>query len=80
MSDIDELNIIKINIHAIDTEQIGDSDNCCANMHAIQRDDPEQEIVRVEKCYTNTDSISKSYNKTKPMVKSKLSKTTEYLF
>ena len=32
----------------------------------------------MEKCYTNTDSISKSNNKTKPVVKSKLSERIEY--
>ena len=73
MPDIDALNIIKINIHTIGAEQ-----TCGANMHTVQRDDPKQETVRAEKCYTNTDSISRSNNKTKPMVKSKLSKTIEY--
>ena len=37
MPDIDALNIIKINIHAIGTEQTGDSDNCCANRPTVQR-------------------------------------------
>ena len=31
-----------------------------------------------EKSYTNTDTISKSYNKNKPTVKNRLSKTVEY--
>ena len=37
-----------------------------------------QETVKAEKCCTNMDSISKSHNRTKPMVKSRLSDTTEY--
>ena len=80
MPNIDTLNIIKIDIHAIDTEQTGGSDNCCANMHTVQTDDPKQVTVKVGKCYTNTDSISKSNNETEPTVKSKLSKTIEYFF
>ena len=72
---MDALNIIKVNIHAIGAEQTGGSDNCCANMHTFQRDNLKQETVRAEKCYTNIDSISKSNNKTKPTVESKLSKT-----
>ena len=78
MPDIDALNIIKINIHIIDTEQTGGNYNFCTNMHTVQRDDPKQETVRAKKCYTNTANISKSNSKTKPTVKSKLSKTIEY--
>ena len=47
-------------------------------MNTIQWDEPKQETFRAEKCYTNIDTISKANNKTKPMVKSKLSKTIEY--
>ena len=47
-------------------------------MHAVHRDDPKQETVRVEKCYTNTDNIAKSNNETKPTVESKLFETIEY--
>ena len=47
-------------------------------MHTVQEDQPKQETVRAEKCNTNMDSISKSNNKTKPMVNSKSSKTIEY--
>ena len=36
---------------------------CCTNMHTVQGDEPKQEIVRAEKCYTNMDNISKSNNK-----------------
>ena len=43
MSETDVLNIIKINIHAIGTEQTGDSDKSCANMHTVQEDEPKQE-------------------------------------
>ena len=50
MSNIDMLNIIKINIHSIGSEQTGGSDNCCANMHTVQRDDPKQLTVRAQKC------------------------------
>ena len=78
MPDTDVLNIIKINIHAIGTEQTGDSDKCCTNMHIVQEDGPKQERVRAEKCYTNMDSISKSNNKTKPVVNSEASKAIEY--
>ena len=78
MPDIDILNIIKINIHTIGTKQTSGGNICCVNMYAVQRDDLKQETVRAEKCYTNTDNISKSNNKTKPLGKSKLSITVEY--
>ena len=47
-------------------------------MCTIQKDDPKQETVKAEKYCTNTDSISKSNNKSKPMAKSRLSETIEY--
>ena len=72
MPDIDMLNVLKINIHTIGAEQNRGNDNCCTNMHAIQGDDLMQETVKAEKCCTNIDSISKSNNRTKPMVKSKI--------
>ena len=78
MPDIDVHDIIKINIHTIGAEQTRGSDNCFANMHAIQRDDPKQETVKAEKYCTNTDSISKYSNKSKPMVESRLSETINY--
>ena len=37
-----------------------------------------QETNRAEKSYTSTDSILKSNNKNKPMVKNQLSNTEEY--
>ena len=58
------LNIIKVNIPSIGTAQTGDSDNCCINRPAAQREDTKQETKRAEKYYTNTNSISKS-NSTK---------------
>ena len=66
--DIDVLNIIKVNIHSVGTENTGDGDNHCANKPVVQREDTRQETDRAEKCYTNTDSISRSSNKNKPMV------------
>ena len=78
MPDIDVLEIIKVNIHCIGTEQTGDSDNCCANRPAAQRDNTKQETYTVEKCYTNIVSISKSNNKNKPMVNNQLSNTGYY--
>ena len=78
MPDTDALNIIKININAIGTEQTGTGDKCCANMHTVQGDEPKQETGRAEKCYTNMDSISKSNDKTKPMVERNSYKTIEY--
>ena len=36
------------------------------------------EMGGAEKCYTNTDNISKSNNKNKPRDDSRLSKTVEY--
>ena len=77
MPDIDALNIIKVNIHSIGTKQTGDSDNCCRIRTTAQREDTKQETNRVEKYYTNTDSISKSSNKNKPMVDNQLSNTLE---
>ena len=80
MPDIDALNIVKVNIHSISKEQTGHSDNCCANRPTAQREDMKQEAERAEKCYTNTDGISKSSNKNKPMVNNQLSNTVEYFF
>ena len=37
-----------------------------------------QDTVKAEKCCTNIDSISKSNNRIKPTVKSRLPETTEY--
>ena len=54
MPDIDTLNILKVNIHAIGAEQTRGSDNCCANICTIQRDNPKQETVKAEKYCTNT--------------------------
>ena len=78
MPDIDVFDIIKINIHTIGAGQTRGSDNCCVNMHAIQRYDLKQETVKAEKYCTNTDNILKSNNKIKPTVKSRLSETIEY--
>ena len=63
MPDIDKLNIIKVNIHSKGMGQTGDSDNCFANRPNTQKEDTKQETNRAEKCYTNTDSISKSNKK-----------------
>ena len=78
MPDINMPNILKINIHAIGTEQTRGNDNCCANMQAVQGNDQMQEMIKDEKCCTNKDGISKSNSRVKSMVKSKLSDTTEY--
>ena len=78
MSDIDTLNIIKINIHSIGTEQTEDSDKCCTNRPTPQREDMKQDTNIAEKCYTNTDSNSKSNNKNKLTVNNQLSTTVEY--
>ena len=72
MPDTDMLNIMS-------AEKVGGSYKCCTNMDTIQGSEPKQETARGAKCYTNTDSISKSRdNKTKPMVKRKSHKMTEY--
>ena len=47
-------------------------------MHDIRKDNPKQETVKAEKYSRNTDNISKSNNKIKPMGKSRLSETIEY--
>ena len=78
MPDTDMLNIIKISINTIGAEQTRGSNKCCTNMHTVHGVKPKQETGRAEKCYTNMDSISKSNNKMKPMVKRKSHKTTEY--
>ena len=78
MLDTGVLNVMKINIHTIGTEQTGDSDKHCTNMHTVQEDEPKQETVRFEKCYTNMDSISKLDNKSKSIVERKPSKRIEY--
>ena len=78
MPDTDMLNIIKTNIDSIGAEDAGDSE-WCANMHTVWEPKPKQETDGAEKCYTNMDSILKSRdNNTKPMVKTKSIKTTEY--
>ena len=78
MPDIDLLKILKINIQALGAEQTRENDNCCANMNAIHRDDPMQEMVKTGKCCTNIDGISKSNNRVKSMVKSRLSHIIAY--
>ena len=77
MPDMVVPNIIKVNIHSVGTEQTEDSNNCCANKPAAQREDTKQETNRAEKCPTNTDSISKSNNKDKSLVNNQLSNTVE---
>ena len=76
---IDAINIMKININAIGSQQTRGSNKCCANMHTVQAVEPKQETVRAEKCYTNMDSISKSNNKAEQMVKSNSYKTEYFL-
>ena len=75
--DIDMLYTINVNIHSIGTEHDGGSDNCCTNKAAAHSTDTTQEANKAEKCYTNTDSISKSGNTDKPMINNKLSNTTD---
>ena len=78
MPDTDVLNIIEIDIDSIGTEDARDS-KWCASMHTVWEPEPKQETERAEKCYTNMDSILKLRgNNTKPMVKTKSNKTTEY--
>ena len=78
IQDTDALNIIKININSIGTEYTRDG-NWCANMHTVQGSNPKQETNAVEKCCTNMDSSSNSTeNNTKPLVKTKANKSTEY--
>ena len=49
-------------------------------MHTVQGDEPKQETIRAEMCYTNMDSMSKYNDKTKPMVNGKSSKTRVFPF
>ena len=78
MPDIDMHNIIKGNIHLLGAEQTGDSDNCCTNRPLAQREIMNQETNRAEKCYTKTDSISKSNYKNKATVENQLCNTVKY--
>ena len=78
MPDIDTLNIINISINSIGTEHGGGKDNCCTNKATHQSTNTMQETDKTEKCYTNTDSISKSNNTDKPTVNNKLSNTIDY--
>ena len=78
MPDIDALNIININIHSICAEQAGDGSNCYINKTTAQREYTKQETNRDEKYYTNTDIISKSNNKDKPMVNNQISNIEDY--
>ena len=78
MPDIDALNIIKVGIHSIGTEQTGDSINSCTNRLTAQREDMKQETKMAEKCHANTDSISNSNNKNRIMFNNQVSHTVEY--
>ena len=78
MPDIDVLNNININIHSIGAEHSSGNDNCCTNKATAQSTDMMQKTNRTEKCYTNTDSISKSGNTDKPTVNNKLTNTINY--
>ena len=44
---------------------------------SLPREYIKQEINRAEKCYTNTDNISKSNNKNKPTADNQLPNTSE---
>ena len=79
MLDTDGFNIIKININATGAEQTEGSDKCCTNMHTVQGDEPKHETGRAEKCYTITDSISRSNNKPRPVVENNSYKTRVFL-
>ena len=78
MHDIDALNIINKNINLVAIEHCGGKDNCCKNKATSRHANMMQETDRTEKCYTNTDSISKSDNTDKPRVNNKLSNTIDY--
>ena len=85
MPDIDVLNIMHINVNTIDVRDGSCTDNCCTNKaipqspwHEQQYANMTQATDRAEKCYTNTDSISKSDNPDKLMVDNKLSNTIDY--
>ena len=78
MPDIDVLNIINLNIHSIGIGHDGGNDNCCTNMANAQSADTMQKTNRAEKCYTNTDNISKFDNTDMSMVNNKLSNTIDY--
>ena len=72
------LNIKNININSIGTEHGGDNDNNCTNKATSQSPDTIQETDITEKCYANTDSISKLDNKDKPTVNNNLSNKIDY--
>ena len=74
MPGIDVVNVIKVNIHSIGTEQTGGGDNHFANRPAVQREDTKQETDRAEECYTN----NKFNNKNKSTIDNQLSNTVEY--
>ena len=87
MPDIDTLNITNINCNTIDTQETDRANNCCTNTVICQGSRYEQhftnmiqEVDRVEKCYANTDSISKFDKKDKPTVIDKEPKTISYFF
>ena len=78
LPDSDALNIIKINIDPMGAEGARESKSC-ANTQTTWESERNQETDSAEKCYTNMDSISKlRENSTKPVVKTKPNKTTEY--
>ena len=82
MPDIDTLNIKPINCYTIETDR---ANNCSTNaaIQQVSRHEQHytnmmQEADRVEKCYANTDSISKFDKKDKPIVIDKESNTINY--
>ena len=78
MPDTNALNIIKINIHSIGAEDVRDS-KWSANIHTAWGSNYRQETGRAKNFCTNKVSISNSTNSnTKPMVKAKANKSTEY--
>ena len=86
LPDIDALNIINITVNTIDMKDGNGTDNCYTNeaipqsrWYEQQYTNMTQETERAEKCYTNTDSISKSDNTHKLTVENKLSNTIDYI-
>ena len=79
------LNIITINCNTIDTQETDRAINCIMNTaicegsrHDQHNTNMMQQADRAEKCYVNTDSISKFDNKDKAIINNKESTTINY--
>ena len=75
MPDIKTLDILTVNCNTIETKEADGAENHKTNTAKCQESTSEKQYINmrqeadtIEKCYTNTDSVSKFDNKDKPLV------------